>query len=84
MNFPLLFLFPVLELVQELAEYLCLRYPSTFRIERYPESGSSNKRFLAKGWAGAAAIKSITVVPLGLTYDLNENEGDMMKVCALL
>lgn len=83
-KFLLLSLFPVLELVQELAEYLSLRYPSTFRVERHRESNRDRKSYIAKGWAGAPAIKSITVVPLGLTHELNENEADMMRVCALL
>jgi len=75
---------PALELVQELAEYLALRYPSTFHIERHPESDNNGKRYIMNGWAGAPSVKSVTVVPLGLTYDLNEDEDDMMRVAALL
>ena len=75
--------FPVLELVQELAEYLSARYPCTFRIERMIRY-ETKKRSLEKGWDGRSPIKSITCVPLEVTYELNEDAEDMMKVAALL
>jgi hypothetical protein len=36
------------------------------------------------GWGGAPPIKSITNIPLGDTYELNEDPEDMIKVAALL
>lgn len=73
-----------LELVQELAEYLAVRYPSTFRLKRHLESDAANKSFVEAGWGGAPPVKSVTIVPLRVTYELNENAEDMMKVAALL
>ena len=76
--------YSVIELVQELAEYLVARYPSTFHIERDTDHGTCEERFVTKGWSGASPIKSIANIPLGVTYELNENAEDMMKVAALL
>lgn len=73
-----------LELVQELAEYLSVRYPTTFCIQRWCESDLNTKRFVERGWGGAPPIKSVTIAPLGVTYELNENAEDMMRVAALL
>ncbi|KIM83882.1 hypothetical protein PILCRDRAFT_6759 [Piloderma croceum F 1598] len=74
----------VIELVQELSEYLAVRYPSTFRIERDVESKTNEKRLIERGWGGALPVKSITNIFLGVTYELNENAEDMMRVAALL
>ena len=74
----------VIELVQELAEYLVVRYPSTFHIERHTEYGTCEEKFVTKGWGGASPIKSIANIPLGVTYELNEDAEDMMRVAALL
>lgn len=64
-------------MVHELAEYLIRRYPATFRVSRHTSSyitslsGSPRKKGrLDYGWDGAPAIKEITVIPLGVTYDL--------------
>ncbi len=64
-------------MVHELAEYLIRRYPATFRVTRHTSnyitslSDSPRKKGrLDYGWGGAPAIKEITVVPLGVTYDL--------------
>ena len=73
-----------LELVQELSEYLSQRYPKTFRIERCPISEDAQKKFVKKGWGSVPPVKSITITPLGVTYELNENAHDMMQVAALL
>ncbi|KAG9219533.1 hypothetical protein CCMSSC00406_0009772 [Pleurotus cornucopiae] len=66
-----------IELVHELAEYLIRRYPATFRVTRHTSnyiaslSDSPRKKGrLDYGWDGAPAIKEITVIPLGVTYDL--------------
>jgi hypothetical protein len=74
----------VLELVQELAEYLAVRYPSTFHIERHIDSESNEATFVAKGWGGTPPVKAITNIPLGVTYKLNEDAEDMMRVAGLL
>lgn len=77
-------LFSAIELVQELSEYLAVRYASTFHVERDIEPKTDEKRFVERGWAGAPPIKSITNLALGVTYELNKNAEDMMKVAALL
>ncbi|KAF4574570.1 hypothetical protein EYR36_005917 [Pleurotus pulmonarius] len=66
-----------IELVHELAEYLIRRYPATFRVTRHTSNyiaslshSPRKKGRLDYGWDGAPAIKEITVVPLGVTYDL--------------
>jgi len=64
------------ELVYELSEYLSRRYPDTYSVVRHkPLAGDF-------GWYGEGQVKEITIVPLGVTYDL-ENE-DPMKVSSLL
>ena len=73
-----------LELVQELSEYLAQRYPKTFQIERCPISEDTRKRFVKKGWGDAPPVKSITIIPLRVTYELNENAHEMLQVAALL
>ncbi|KAF7978334.1 hypothetical protein HWV62_963 [Athelia sp. TMB] len=73
-----------LELVQELAEYLSVRYPETFRITRHVQADVDPKSFVQEGWEGQPPVKSVTIVPQGVTYELNQNAEDMMKVAALL
>lgn len=53
-----------IELVHEVAEYLSRRHPKTFHVERHSDEGQGY------GWEGAAAIKKVTIVPLGETYEL--------------
>lgn len=61
-----------------------MRYPSTFHVERDTEYGTREEKFVTKGWGGASPIKSIANIPLGVTYELNEDAEDMMRVAALL
>jgi len=72
----------VLELVQELAEYLAVRYPSTFRIERYTKCETN--KIMKEGCGGELPVRLITIIPLGVTYALNEDANDMIRVSALL
>ena len=65
------------ELVQELAEFLVRRYPALYEVTRH-EKGKRR----GNGWGGAGQIKTITIVPLEATYDL-QNE-DPLKVANLL
>ncbi|KAH9843744.1 uncharacterized protein C8Q71DRAFT_719459 [Rhodofomes roseus] len=65
------------ELVQELAEFLVRRYPALYAVTRY-EKGERSK----EGWYSAGQIRTITIVPLKVTYDL-ETE-DPLKVANLL
>ncbi|KAI5124771.1 hypothetical protein M0805_005405 [Coniferiporia weirii] len=64
------------ELCYELAEYLSRRYPDTYRVTRHaPHFGDF-------GWYGEGQIRQITIIPVGATYDLDEE--DPMKISALL
>ncbi|KAI0069173.1 hypothetical protein BV25DRAFT_1834202 [Artomyces pyxidatus] len=65
------------ELMYELAEFLSRRCPKVYRVSRHP---SSDK--LALGWYGEGRIKDITILPLNITYHLDQE--DPMTVCALL
>lgn len=65
------------ELVQELAEFLVRRYPALYAVTRY-EKGKRR----GNGWGGVGQVKTITIVPLEVTYDL-ESE-DPLKVANLL
>ena len=65
------------ELVQELAEFLVRRYPALYKVTRH-EKGKHRRN----GWGGAGQVKTITIVPLKVTYDL-ESE-DPLKVANLL
>ncbi|PCH41571.1 hypothetical protein WOLCODRAFT_137476 [Wolfiporia cocos MD-104 SS10] len=65
------------ELVHELAEYLSRRYPSIYQVTRKP---LSEKCF--PGWYGEGAVKTIGILPLRVTYDLDEQ--DSMTVASLL
>lgn len=62
--------------MHELAEYLSRRFPDIYRITRF--SGTKD----ASGWYGLPGIKEITIIPLGKTYNL-QNE-DPMTVASLL
>lgn len=69
-----------LELVHEVAEYLCRRYPTTFRVERHTDVERN----------GTPPIKSVTIVALGETYAVPLDAGEeraaerAMEVAALL
>jgi len=64
------------ELVYELSEYLSRRYSDTYSVVRHkPKAGDF-------GWYGEGQVKDITINPIGVTYDL-DNE-DPMKVSSLL
>lgn len=64
------------EAVYELSEYLSRRYPSVYAVERHqPSLGDF-------GWYGDGQIKTVTILPLGVTYNLDEE--DSMKVAGLL
>ena len=65
------------ELDQELAEFLVRRYPALYKVTRH-EKGQLRRN----GWGGAGQVKTITIVPLEVTYDL-ESE-DPLKVANLL
>ncbi|KZP13099.1 hypothetical protein FIBSPDRAFT_141100 [Athelia psychrophila] len=73
-----------LELVQELSEYLSARYPTTFQIERHAQADVDPKSYVQQGWDGKPPVKSVTIAPMGVTYQLNQNAEDMMKVAGLL
>ena len=49
-----------------MAEYLSRRYPATYAVKR--------KDATASGWYGHAAITEITVLPVGKTYNVEEEE----------
>lgn len=57
-----------IELVYELAEYLHRRYPSVYSITRHSSEKSTY------GWYKAGDIKTITVVPLNRTFNLDEEK----------
>ena len=64
------------ELVQELAEYLDLRFPAVYSVVRHGREKD------ASGWYGQPSIKEVTILPLQKTYKLGEE--DPMVVAALL
>jgi len=64
------------ELAHEIAEYLHRRYPTTYKVER------GSKHDDGFGWYGLPQIRTITIVPIGVTYDLDTE--DPMKVSGLL
>lgn len=65
------------ELAHELAEFLSRRYPKVYSVTRHaPGSEKGN------GWYGDGRIKEVTILPLGVTYNLDEDEP--MKVAGLL
>ncbi|KZT74535.1 hypothetical protein DAEQUDRAFT_734812 [Daedalea quercina L-15889] len=65
------------ELVQELAEFLVRRYPALYSVTRY-EKGERSRG----GWYGAGQVRTITIMPLQVTYDLGSEEP--LKVANLL
>lgn len=62
--------------MHELAEYLSRRFPDVYRVTRC--EGATD----ASGWYGLPAVKEITIVPLGKTYSLQDE--NPMIVAALL
>ncbi|KAH8118502.1 hypothetical protein DFH11DRAFT_1567653 [Phellopilus nigrolimitatus] len=68
--------FAAKELVYELAEFLSRRYPDTYSVKRHPPRSGDF------GWLSDGQIKHITIIPVGVTHDLDEE--DPMKVAALL
>lgn len=61
------------EVVHELAEYLSRRYPQVYSVERRHDSA---------GWYGQGEIKSIMVIPVNATYNLEFE--DPVKVAGML
>lgn len=73
------------ELAHELSEFLSRRYPKVYSVTRHPPvpapaPSSGSKK--GNGWYGDGRIKEITILPLGVTYNLDEDEP--MKVAGLL
>ena len=62
--------------MQDLAEYLSRRFPTTYSVVR----GDASKD--ASGWYDAPSIKEITIIPLAQTYKVDEE--DAMTLAALL
>lgn len=60
--------------MHELAEYLSQRYPALYQAVRKEKDTS--------GWYGQGEIKTITIIPLQETYDLDEQ--DPLIVASLL
>lgn len=78
-----------IELLHELAEYLSRRYPKVYHVERHtltPPVAQGQ----GHGWEGAPPIRKVTVVPLGVTYDLPLTAPDVdtaekaLEIAALL
>lgn len=61
------------ELVYELAEYLCRRYPKSFRVTRISSSSSSLPSVggVPLSWDGNLPIRSIEVNETGAKFDLS-------------
>ncbi|TFK74455.1 hypothetical protein BDN72DRAFT_789277 [Pluteus cervinus] len=55
-----------IELVHELAEYLSRRYPTTYKITRHNTLQGSTEF----GWNDAPPVKTVTLVPLSVSYEL--------------
>ena len=68
------------ELVQEMAEYLSRRYPTTYTVKRHESDADSS------GWYGLPSIKEITIVPVSKSYIIEEEEpmalAGMLYVCS--
>ena len=64
------------ELVYEIAEFLTRRYPEVYSAKRHPPVANDF------GWYGDGQIKEVTINPLGVTHNL-DNE-DPMTVAGLL
>ncbi|KAH7884044.1 hypothetical protein F5I97DRAFT_1813849 [Phlebopus sp. FC_14] len=59
------------ELLYELAEYLHRRYPSSFRVSRFPASSTApSVGGIPLAWDGEMPIKTIEVIETGSRYDL--------------
>ena len=69
-------LYTARELVHELSEYLSARYPTVYSVTRHLH------RSLDYGWQGKGQISNITIIPLGKTYNLDEE--DSMSIAGLL
>lgn len=69
------------ELAHELAEFLSRRYPKVYSVTRHPRT-KPNGSVAGNGWYDEGRIKDITILPLGVTYNLDEEEP--MKVAGLL
>ena len=50
-----------------MAEYLSRRYPTTYTVKRREDVNES-------GWYGLPSIKEITIVSVGKTYNVDEEE----------
>jgi len=62
--------YTAVELVHELAEYLVRRYPKDFSVVRHSHRFRTGTVFCDWGWEGAPPIKTVTMLSLGLSYDL--------------
>lgn len=69
------------ELAHELAEFLSRRYPKVYSVTRHSPSNSKGSG-ARNGWYGDGRIKEITILPLGVSYNLDEEEP--MRVAGLL
>jgi len=58
------------ELVHELAEYLSRRYPKDFSVVRHSQRLSAGAVYCDWGWEEAPPIKTVTMLSLGISYDL--------------
>ena len=56
--------------MHELAEYLTRRYPKNFSVVRHSKRFPTGTSFCDWGWEGAPPIKTVTMLPLGVSYDL--------------
>lgn len=65
--------------MQDLAEFLVRRYPGLYTLTRHEKGEWSTN---SDGWNGAGKVKAITILPLGVTYDLEVE--DPLKVADLL
>jgi hypothetical protein len=62
--------YTAVELVHELAEYLVRRHPKDFSVVRHSHRFRTGTVFCDWGWEGAPPIKTVTMLSLGLCYDL--------------
>lgn len=59
------------ELVYELAEYLCRRYPTSFRVTRISSSSTPSIGGIPLSWDGKLPISVIEVTETGVQFDLS-------------
>jgi hypothetical protein len=64
------------ELMYDLAEFLVRRYPEIYSVARH------DTQLGDFGWYGEGQIHTITIKPLGITYDLDKE--DPMTMAALM